>query len=230
MGEFLLSLTAEEAALLDGRVSAAAQSVVERAKEVLALSSSGLSEKEAAMVAEIVATARSRGRLTFAPRRIEACPCCGRRDGYYPHQRSGKYHRKGEPNYKTPKTFAGYDLDQGFIVMQGHIGVGFCETCRERVEAVLLPLLAGVEAEYPERWHGAPQRFRRFDHKRCTACGWEGHEGEMRQFRTLMGDGAYPGGCPKCPAENLPLGRRVIEPRDGFSLVEKPAIAKAEGQ
>ena len=221
MGEFAIRLTAEEAARLDGHCSPDAQAVVDRAKSVLALAGCGLSEKEAAMVASIVAVAREKGRLTFATTRITSCPCCGRNDGYFPHQRSGKFHRKGQPNYRAPKTFAGYDLDQGFVIVQHHISVGFCETCRPRIEPVLLPLLSEVRADYPDRWQDAPHRYRRFENKVCTACGWEGHEGQMKPLRTLMGDGHYPGGCPSCPAENLPLGRRVIERGEGFTIVER---------
>jgi len=219
MGEFTLKLTASEAAHLDGLVSAEAQAVVDRAKDTLALSLSGLSEKEAAMVATIVATAREKGRLTLSRTRVSSCPCCGRKDGYFVYPRAGKYHRKGAPNYSAPKTFAAFDLNQGFVTVQNHIGVGFCETCRPRVEPVLLPLLAPLEAEFPAHWDAAPHKWRRYDNKVCKACGWEGHEGEMRPMRTLMGNGSYPGGCPNCEAANQPLGRTVIDRREGFTLV-----------
>lgn len=220
MAEFTLELTASEASLLDGRVGDKAQAVVDRAKDTLALSSSGLAEKEAAMVAKIVATAREKGRLTYSRKPIRACPCCGRNEGYYLHTRTGKYHRKGQPNYKAPKTFMGYGMDEGFVTIQHHISVGYCDQCKPRVDPVLLPLLAGIEADYPSYWSEAPHRFKRFDNKVCTACGWEGHEGEMRKARTLMGDGYYPAGCPNCTAANGPLGPWPIKPRDGHTIVD----------
>lgn len=223
MAEFTVKLTAAEAVILDGRVSEEAQAVVNRAKDTLALSYSGLAEKEAAMVAKIISVAREKGRLTYSRKAITSCPCCGRRDGYYVHARTGKYHRRGQPNYNSPKTFMGYGMDEGFVTVQHHISVGYCDQCKPRVDPVLLPLLEGIEADYSKHWAEAPHRFRRFDNRVCTSCGWEGHEGQMRQARTLMGDGWYPAGCPNCTAENVPLGRRVIKERDGFTIVDAHA-------
>lgn len=233
MAEFALELSAAEAALLDGRVSEKAQAVVNRAKDTLALADTGLVEKEAAMVAKIMAVAREKGRLTYSRKPITSCPCCGRRDGYFVYPRHGRYHRKGQPNYSAPKTFMGYGMDEGFVTVQHHISVGYCDTCKPRVDAVLVPLLATIDADYPKYWVEAPHRFRRFENKTCTACGWEGHEGQMRQARTLMGDGFYPAGCPACPAENRILGTSVIKPRDGFTLVEtltKPPSSDLQGR
>lgn len=223
MAEFTLELSAAEAALLDGRVGEKAQAVVNRAKDTLALAGSGLVEKEAAMVAKIVEVAREKGRLTYSRKPIKHCPCCGRSDGYYAHKRTGKYHRKGQPNYSAPKVFMGYGMDEGFITIQYHIGVGYCDTCKPRVDPVLLPMLANIEADYPAYWTEAPHRYRRFENKTCKSCGWEGHEGEMRKARTLMGDGWYPAGCPNCPASNGPLGPWPIERRDGYTIVDTRA-------
>lgn len=226
MSEFSVSLNASEAMRLDGHCRPEVQVVVERARDTLALAGSGLVEKQAAMVARIVATAREKGRLTFTRTLITSCPCCGRRDGYHVYPRAGRYHRKGAPNFSKPKTFMGYDLDRGFVSVQHHISVGFCETCRPQVEPVLVPLLAKVQVDCPTYWEAAPHRWVRHENKVCTACGWEGHEGEMRQALTLMGDGFYPAGCPSCDAENRPLTRPVIERRDGFTLVERPTPNK----
>ncbi|HEY9219575.1 MAG TPA: hypothetical protein VIO94_16120 [Phenylobacterium sp.] len=223
MGDFAVNLTAEEALRLDGACRPDVQAIVDRAKTALQLRSSGLSEKEGAMVATILTVAKEKGRLTYDRSPITRCPCCGRHDGYHTYSRAGRYHRKGQPNYSAPKTFMGFDLNRGFVTVQHHISVGYCTDCRGRVEAVLLPLLADERVDCPDHWAAAPHRFRRFDNKTCTACGWEGHEGQMRPRRTLMGDGTYPGGCPNCPAENAPLSRAVIVSRDGFTLVERQA-------
>lgn len=230
MSEFAFSLTAEEAVLLAPIQRPEVAAMVARASTALSLASSGLSESEAAMVAQIVATATAKGRLTYSPTMISSCPCCKRRDGYHPYARAGRYHRKGQPDFSKPKTFRAVDLDRGFVTVQNHISVGFCDTCLPRVQPVLLPLLENVRAEFPTHWAGTPQRFRRYDNRECTACGWAGHEGQMRPMRTLMGNGSYAGGCPDCPAENLPLGRTIIKTVPGFTLVERPAPSPSKDQ
>lgn len=222
---FEVKLTASEATLLDGQCRPEVQAVVDRAKDALRLTTAGLAEREAAMVAKIVAVAREKGRVTFSSAPISRCPCCGRSDGYHPHARTGRYHRKGQPNYKTPKLFTGWDLDRGFVTVQHSIYTGFCASCRPRVEPVLLDALSDVRTDTPDHWTGAPHRYRRFDNMHCKSCDWRGHEGQMRPLRTLMGDGTYPGGCPKCPAENTPLGQRRIERAEGFTLVERAAAS-----
>lgn len=95
-------------------------------------------------------------------------------------------------------------------------------------KSLLLPViterLTDIPAELPEQLQApdAP-RWKRQARRHCTACGWDGHEGQMRRKRTLFGDGDYPAGCPNCDAENSPLGRHIIELVDGFTVVEVTA-------
>ena len=79
-----------------------------------------------------------------------------------------------------------------------------------------------VQAEFPKHWEAASHKFRRYDNRACTRCGWSGHDGQMRPLRTFMGDGFYPGGCPNCDAENSPLGQTIIKRGEGFTVVEVP--------
>lgn len=70
---------------------------------------------------------------------------------------------------------------------------------------------------------GAPL-WTRHSNRRCTKCGWEGHEGEMGRLMTLMGDGYYPALCPECGAGDR-LFSRDVETRDGFTVVPKEVAA-----
>jgi hypothetical protein len=221
-----VKLTASELLRLDGHCRPEIQGVVDIQKHANAIRGDGLTPKMAAMIAEIVASARKNKRLTYVQTSIRYCPCCGRNDGYYTHSRSGRFHRRGAPNYERPKLFAGVDLARGFISVQNHIGVGFCMTCEPIVRPPLLAALVDVSAELPEQLTGEPPRFKRYANQHCKKCDWRGHEGEMGMLRTLMGDGFYRGKCPSCGAENGFLNT-TIETVDGFTLVatSKHAVA-----
>lgn len=217
---YSVNLTLPEIIYLDGHCRAEIQQVVEMAKTAQAISDAGvLSEKEASMVAELVAVATTKGRLTWSQHAIKNCPCCGRNDGYYAVARATRYKVKGRPDYDKPKLFTGYDLDSGFIHIQGHISKGCCESCFPRIASVLLQRLDGVRAELPEKLTGRPSRFKRHDRMQCTVCQWEGHEGELLPLPALMG-GNYPGKCPSCGAENRLLGATNVKTVDGFTIVE----------
>src|SRR5690606_2734789 len=115
----------------------------------------------------------------------------------------------------------GVDLDRGFVTFSGYVWVGACDDCMEQHSDLLRAFLADERVELPVQLStpGRP-RYRRHQNRRCTKCGWSGHEGEMRRLRTLLGDGSYPGGCPNCDAANVFLAGNVIERLDGFTIVE----------
>jgi len=217
-----VNLTDEELALLDGRCSADVQRQVDAATGRLSMQAA-LAETPghlAAFIADAVMEAKNSGRLKFAPCGLRTCPYCKRSGGYAVHSGRSRYHRKGTPNYDKPLTIPGVELAQRFVNFLGHATVGCCRECWEAAQPLLVSALDAVKAEIPEAITGKAPRFKRFDNAHCTACGWTGHEGQMRPRRTLMGDGRYPGGCPACPAENAPLGRTVIQTTKlGFTLV-----------
>lgn len=217
---YSVKLTLPEIIYLDGHCRAEIQQVVDMAKTAQTISDGGvLSEKEASMVAELVAVATTKGRLTWRQRAIKNCPCCGRNDGYYAVARNTRYKVKGRPDYDKPKLFTGYDLDSGFIHIQGHISKGCCGSCFPRIAPVLLQRLDGVRTELPQELTGRPSRFKRYGRMQCTVCQWEGHEGELLPLPALMG-GNYPGKCPSCGAENRLLGATNVKTVDGFTIVE----------
>jgi len=216
---YTVKLEAEELVRLDGKVNDKAQAVVDMAKTDITIKQKyeHLSENETAMIARIIATAQEKGRLTYSRVPIRSCPCCKANKGYHKYPRSSRYHRKGDPNHDRPILISGYDLDQGFVTMKYTIFVGYCDDCASRITPVLQDMLSTVRAEIPKALGGS--HYKRFDKKRCDACGWEGHEGEMIKLRTVLGDGKYPGECPTCGKQNRPFGPLRIKTISGFALV-----------
>lgn len=218
-----LSLTDSEMVLLDGACRPDVQAEVDAAKTRLAAASryADLSPALAGFIADVLAAAKAEGRLRFAGRRLRHCKFCGDspQPAYVPYKGGPN---RGLPNYKKPRYLAGIDLAPGSVSVDGFVRLGGCGSCIETVKPYLVEALATVRAELPDQLtaEGAV-RFRRHDRRRCTRCGWEGHEGEMGRLRTLMGDGTYPGICPGCGAEQPPLSfERVFESAEGFAVVE----------
>ena len=98
-----------------------------------------------------------------------------------------------------------------------------------RLVPVLAEALRDVDCEVPAklRAEGAPKRVR-YQNRRCTECGWEGHEGQMIREQTVLGDGTYPAGCPSCRASNRFLGRTLVEIVDGYTVLTALASTGSE--
>lgn len=215
-----IEISDEELALLDGRVGEALQAHVSAAVSRLSAANAypDLTPKQAGLIADAVREAQASGRLVWYHRRIRYCPLCESGGGFVLYK-SGP--RKGRPNYDRPLSMPGIELAYRFVTIDGSVAMGGCQDCIGPVIPHLKAALVGVPAALPDMLvtEGA-QRFNRFDNRRCTACGWTGHEGEMGRQRTLMGDGTYPATCPSCKAENRIFGSRTIETIDGFTVVE----------
>lgn len=215
----MISLTDDELVVLDGRCEPETQTEVDAAKARIAARRrfTDLPPALAGLVADVVGEATAKGRLVLWNRPLDRCPLCKETKGYVPYK-SGP--RRGEPNHSKPIRLDGYELADRFVTFKGHVSVGGCVSCVDQALPTIVESLRGVEAEVPERLRadGEPRRVRHHN-VHCTKCGWDGHEGQMRRHRTVFGDGTYPSGCPECPAENLPLGRSVVERVDGFTVV-----------
>lgn len=218
-----LSLTDSEMVFLDGACRPEVQAEVDAAKTRLAAASryGDLPPALAGFIADVLAAASAEGRLRFAGRHLRRCSLCGDSpQPAYVLYKSGP--NRNRPNYKKPRYLAGVDLASGFVGVEGSVRLGGCGSCIETVKPYLVEALATVRVELPDQLaaEGAV-RFRRHDRQRCVKCGWEGHEGQMGRLRTVMGDGTYPGVCPGCGAERLPLSfERVFESVEGFEVVE----------
>ncbi|WCO67915.1 hypothetical protein PO878_04150 [Iamia majanohamensis] len=197
---------------------------VEAAKARLQMQAAepGMDPALAGFVADVITEAKAEGRLVWQVNRtVRYCPVCETTKGYVPFK-SGP--RKGEPNLKRPCHLTGVELADRFVRIQGHLRLGTCMACMEAVKPHLVAALSPVKVELPDALaKPGAVRWVRHGNRRCTECGWEGHEGQMGREPTVFGDGSYPGRCPSCNAKNPPLGRDRVERVDGFTMVEATA-------
>lgn len=217
----IFHLTDEQSLLLDGHLDDDGQAKVNAARaRIEARKASVLPDHLAGFVADVVTEARTNGKVVVQHERIRRCPLCGAYKGYAKYK-SGP--RKGLDNLDRPLYLNGIETARRFVTMKGHVSVGACVDCFEAAEPSIVEALRGVKAEVHERLRhpDEPKRVKH-DNRHCTKCGWTGHAGQMRRLPAIMG-GTYPGGCPECDAENLPFGRNVIKPADGFTVVTEEA-------
>lgn len=225
-----VKLNSDEIVLLDGKCRPEIQVTVDRAKIASQISGeSDIPEGVAGMIAKVIDEAKANGKLMHRIEMISVCPACKRSDGYHVHKRSTKYRRKGDTDYDNPKLFMAHNLAHRFVTIKNHISVGFCVSCFDQAFPVLQKHLKTVNAQVPDSLLGEPCKWKWNKNRKCKACGWEGHEGEMGMERTLMGDGWYPAKCPSCKAENH-LFHTAVEIRDGFTLTEvtREEVRKSE--
>lgn len=226
-----IHLTDPELVILDGRVSPAAQVLVDAAKERLDMAEhlSWLPKPLAGLIADIRTHALKEGRLSYSSEYVTDCRICGRKSEYALHKRTTRYHRKGEKDYDKPIRFPAIDFARGFVRISGYISLGACKDCVELAKPHLLSVLSEVKAEIPEALMGAKPKWVRVNKMLCKGCGWTGHELEMGELPTLMGDGYYRGKCPKCPAENR-IFQTIIDPvkatpeDPGWVVVKNPEV------
>lgn len=227
MSGHALTLTDDELVLLNGRCRPEVQQKVDEAAARIRSREEhpDLTVAHAGFIADAVSEARTNGLLVWHQRRLRACSLCGRSGGYIEFK-SGP--RRGRPNYDRPLHFNGRELARRSVGVEGYAKLGGCTECIEVVAPVLRDALCGVAAQVPDnlRAAGEPRRVR-YENRRCSKCGWTGHEGQMGRKPTLLGDGTYPALCPECGAENH-LFSHPVEPADGFTIVVE-AEARAEG-
>lgn len=165
----------------------------------------------AALIADVLAEARKEGRLIYRGVAVSHCGYCGARSEWKKPPR-----KKREREYPV----AGVDFADRFVVISRHISVGACRSCVEQALPVLRQELVSLPVQLPTalRSEGAPV-YQRWDRCRCKRCEWSCHDGQLGKLRTLMGDGYYPGVCPRCAAERRPLGPDPFERLVGFDVV-----------
>lgn len=215
-----ISLTDEELLELDGRCNQGTQKRIDHVKKRMSLRSQyDVSDGIADLLASVLEEAHENGILIYSYRRIRFCAACNKIYSFAKYSRSSKYHRRGDKNPDRPILLDAMEFARRSIRVQEYITVGCCLECLKIVKPLLPSVLEDVRAELPEELTGRKPLFKRYENRKCTQCGWEGHEGEMRKLRTVFNDGWYLGGCPNCPAVN-DLGGHPIESFEGFTLIE----------
>lgn len=215
-----MDLLDTELVLLDGRCRPEIQARVDQAKARLASIAANpeLPEPVAKFLADARNEAENTGKLVWRHIRLRSCSVCKKQAGYAKYTRYGRYHKKGDDNHDRPLTFAGYELADRSVTIRNYATLGCCHECWMRIQPELARTLSDVRAEIAEQITGRPPTLIRYKNRQCTKCGWTGHEGEMRKLPTLMGDGYYAGGCPKCQAESTLFGND-IKLIDGYTVV-----------
>jgi hypothetical protein len=165
----------------------------------------------AALITDVLAEAKANGRLIQRGVSVSLCRYCGAHSEW-----------KKPPRKRTEREcpVAGVEFADRFLIISRHISVGGCRACVDQALPILRAELATFPVQLPSalRLEGATV-YERWDRCRCKHCKWTGHDGQLGKLRTLMGDGYYPGKCPSCGAERLPLGADPFERLDGFDVV-----------
>ena len=207
-----VKLEKHELMALDGKVNAEAQRVIDRLKRIDSVSTiMKLDDKDAAFVSDAIDEAQRSKMLIRYRCSVSKCRVCGK--GATPiYYKSGRSRGKVKGYVDIP----GYDLAESFIRVDGYPKVGACSDCINRLMPFIVAALDGMEIEV--KVPGEICKWRRLRNRKCTKCGWSGHEGEMKKERALMGDGWYPAGCPNCTARNG-FGYSEIDIADGYTMV-----------
>lgn len=217
-----VQLTDDELVLLDGACSEKVQAEVDGAKQRITSRSlhPDVAPVLAGFIADVVSEAQTNGEVILRRQRLRRCALCGTAPGYVLFK-SGP--RRGTPNYKKPRVIEGYEFARRFVTVQHHAALGGCAECLDPILPLIADALRGVNAQIPDRLRaeGEPKRVKH-PNRRCTKCGWEGHEGQMGRQRTIMGDGSYPATCPACGAGSEMFSRDIAT-ADGFTIAEVEA-------
>jgi bacterioferritin-associated ferredoxin len=208
-----ITLCDDDLATLVSSADTAVRTAAEAARDRLAAPSRWptVASHVAALIADVIAEAKKEGRLIYRGVSVSRCGYCGARSEWKKPPR-----KRREREYPV----AGVDFADRFVVISRHITVGACRSCVEQALPVLRQELMRFPVQLPTalRSEGAPV-YQRWDRCRCKKCEWSGHDGQLGKLRTLMGDGYYPGKCPRCAAERRPLGPDPFERLDGFDVV-----------
>lgn len=213
---FNVELPLEELLKLDGNVPEKIQKVIDEAKKE---SSYGF---ELPVMNEILKQSEKNGKLTWTNKQITSCEFCNKKRDYYRYPRSGRYHSKGDKNFDKPIYYPGIKFNEGFVTIKGYGDM--CSECcsKHKVKERLIDYIIkhDLKIEIMKNDY-KPGKYLKDDIRICYECKEEMLESRMSKERTLMGDGYYPSGCPKCGAKSLPFGRSHTT-TNKFGFIDNP--------
>lgn len=191
------------------KVEAAARLAEERT--AWALNNPDMSEREVRFMIDLRQVAREDGKLLGRRKRAVHCGVCGWAGKSY-------QKRRGSSKWHTEERSC-WDFKDSFVSFVGYTHTGCCDQCYQRLKPAIRRAMVDLPVQLPAWLHELKdERWTRRDLKRCTACEWQGHEGQLGLLPALM-RGKYHGKCPECGAENAPFGKRIIETTDGFIMI-----------
>lgn len=209
-----VKLEKSEIMALDGKVNADAQKIIDRLKRIDAVSSDmALNDKEASLVSDAIDEAQKSKILIRRPCRVSKCRVCGRGETAILYK-SGRNKGRVKGYISGP----GYDLAESFIRMDGYPKCGACADCVNRLMPSIIAAISEMEIDIVVP--GETSKWKRVRNRKCSKCGWVGHEDEMGKERTIIGDGWYAARCPKCPAKNG-LGFSEVPVADGYTMLRR---------
>lgn len=196
----MYNLTDEEILLLDGKVNAEVQKSIDFIKRATFHSDNPV-------IAKIIESSLNLGTFKFEYiHNMRYCPVCKKSAGYAKYPRNGRHHRKGDTNINKPLSFSGVIINRGFISFSG--AGDFCKECNDKHNYVDNVISIILEKKLPiELIRDKRSLFKKDDERECFNCKQTMYESEMTKRNTIMGDGYYPAGCPKCKAESLLFGQ-----------------------
>lgn len=174
----------------------------------------GVTEREGLFLQHVRELALDQKYLSPRACRIENCRLCGKGPNIVLYQ-SGRNKGQEKSRYGNP----GYEFKESCVRIAGYAACGCCAQCFERLLPHIREQIKDIEAEVSEKITGHPNKWKRYQNRRCTKCGWAGHEGQMLRELTIMGDGHYPAGCPECKVKNLFLGQVFVKTEPGYTVV-----------
>jgi hypothetical protein len=154
---------------------------------------------------EAIIYSLNKGIFSVTNKRICYCQLCETHAGYVLYSRTGRYARKGQPNYDKPKHLPGIKLNEGFVSIKGH--GDFCQACNTKhnivdtIKNYIIDNDLKIEIIRDDR-----SLWKKDDIRICFECEAEIQESEMGLLPAMM-SGHYRGECPKCGAKQLPFGK-----------------------
>lgn len=199
---FNVKLPLQELLKLDGNVPQEIQKVIDEAKKE---SSYGF---DLPVMNEILKQSEKNGKLTWTYKQIRSCDYCDKKSDYHRYPRNGRYHSKGDKNFDKPIYYSGIKFNEGFVTIKGYGDM--CSECcgKHKVKERLIDYILEHDFKVQVMKNDyKPGKYLKDDIRICYDCGEEMLESKMTKEMTMMGDGYYPSGCPKCGAKSLPFGR-----------------------